>query len=260
MLNADELVDLLTRSPRRTALFCDFDGTLSPIVRDPAAARPVPGAVDALVALSTRLLRVAVLSGRPLRYLDPLIPAEVDVAALYGLEQRVGGQVAEHPAAGRWRPIISALVIEAEAAFAGLKGVTVEPKGLSLTLHCRNAPAHAAELDAWAADVARRSGLEARPAKASVELHPPVAVDKGTVLMAWAAGAETAVFFGDDVGDLPAFAALRAGVAAGRLAHAIGVVAVGDETPVEVSESADVLLGGPAAVAEVLMRTARALA
>ena len=44
--------------PDRTALLTDFDGTISPIVDDPAAARPLPGAVDALHALPGRYRRV----------------------------------------------------------------------------------------------------------------------------------------------------------------------------------------------------------
>ena len=42
----------------------------------------------------------------------------------------------------------------------------------------------------------------------SVELHPPVAVDKGTVLAELASGLAAACFIGDDAGDLPAFDAL----------------------------------------------------
>ena len=63
-MTPDELRAQLAARPAGTALFTDFDGTLSPIVADPAQARPYPGAVDALAALVTRFHRVAVLSGR----------------------------------------------------------------------------------------------------------------------------------------------------------------------------------------------------
>src|SRR5207237_8443168 len=49
----------------RAAVLVDFDGTLSPIVEDPAAARPLPGAGEALAELARRYARVAVGSGRP---------------------------------------------------------------------------------------------------------------------------------------------------------------------------------------------------
>ena len=40
-------------------------------------------------------------------------------------------------------------------------------------------------MEAWAATQAARSGLVAAPAKMSVELHPPVAIDKGTASPGW---------------------------------------------------------------------------
>ena len=55
----------LTERPERAALFCDFDGTLAPIVADPADARPLPGATDVLGVLAGRYRLVAVVSGRP---------------------------------------------------------------------------------------------------------------------------------------------------------------------------------------------------
>src|SRR5690606_38112948 len=46
----------------------DYDGTLSPIVDDPEAARPAPGAVAALTAISELAdTYAAVVSGRALR-------------------------------------------------------------------------------------------------------------------------------------------------------------------------------------------------
>ena len=253
VLTVDDLAARLARVPRRTALFTDFDGTLAPIVTDPATARPAPGTVEALDALTTRYRRVGVLSGRPLDYLAPLLPATVDIGALYGLEQRVGGQRTEHPGADRWRAVVTTVATEAAQALAAYDGVGIEAKGLSLTLHVRRAPQHLAAVVAFAADAARRHGLEAREAKASVELHPPVAVDKGTLLTRWADGADVVAFFGDDLGDLAAFSAL--GDLAARLGiEAYRVVVLGRETPVAVRAVADVLLEDPAALAALLQR------
>jgi trehalose 6-phosphate phosphatase len=47
------------------ALCLDFDGTLSPIVDDPQAARPLPGIVELLEPLADRFAAVALISGRP---------------------------------------------------------------------------------------------------------------------------------------------------------------------------------------------------
>lgn len=253
MLTADELVARLARAPRHTALFTDFDGTLAPIVTDPAAARPEPGTVEALDTLASTYRRVGVLSGRPLDYLVPLLPDTVDIGALYGLEQRVGGLRAEHPDAGRWRAVVTALAAEAERALAPYDGVAIEAKGLSLTLHVRRAPHHLDAVMAYAADAARRHGLDAREAKASVELHPPVAIDKGTLLTRWASGAEVVAFFGDDLGDLAAFTAV-AELAERPGTETYRVVVLGRETPAAVRAVADAVLDDPAALRALLQR------
>ena len=64
-LSVTELLAPLRDDPRGTGVFTDFDGTLAPIVDDPASALPLPGVVDALEALAGRYGRVGVISGRP---------------------------------------------------------------------------------------------------------------------------------------------------------------------------------------------------
>ncbi len=54
--------DALADAP--AGLLTDFDGTISPIVTDPAAAALVTGADGALATLAERLAVVAVITGR----------------------------------------------------------------------------------------------------------------------------------------------------------------------------------------------------
>ena len=128
-------LDAFRQDPGRAGLFIDFDGTLSPIVLDPESARPIPGAVEVLVDLRSRLARVVVVSGRPVAFLARHLPEEIDLVGLYGLESRRGGQVVEHPEAARWRPVVDRVVAEAVDELP--TRVEVEHKGLSLTLHVR---------------------------------------------------------------------------------------------------------------------------
>ncbi|HET7722531.1 MAG TPA: trehalose-phosphatase, partial [Acidimicrobiales bacterium] len=86
-LSVTELLAPFRDDPDRTGVFTDFDGTLAPIVEDPAAARPLPGVVDALAALAGRYGRVGVISGRPASFLaEHLGGRGVFLSGLYGLE------------------------------------------------------------------------------------------------------------------------------------------------------------------------------
>ena len=100
--------------------------------------------------------------------------------------------------------------------------MVVESKGLSLTLHYRHPSRARPAVAEWARQQAARSGLEVRPAKMSVELHPPIAADKGTAVEELVAGLAAVCFVGDDRGDLPAYDALDRLAAPGRARAAGG--------------------------------------
>jgi trehalose 6-phosphate phosphatase len=224
-------------------VFTDFDGTLAPIVTDPAAAGPLPGAPATLARLAERFARVAVISGRPVAYLLDQLPGSgaVILSGLYGLERARAGTVEQVPEAAAWRDVVGRVAEAAEAEAP--TGVHVERKGLAVTLHVRNAPEQSDWVTQWAADQAVRTGLVAHPGKMSVELRPPVEADKGTVVAELAAGLDAVCFLGDDRGDLPAFAALSTLSAAG--VHTLAVAVASDEAPAELLEAADVVVAGP---------------
>ncbi len=243
----------LVADPTRSAVCTDFDGTLAPIVAEAAAARPVPGVTDVLGELAARYAVVAVLSGRPVGFIAPLVAPGVTVSGLYGLESLVDGEVVDHPEAHDWRSVVADVATAAERDAPG--GVQVERKGLSLTLHFRAAPGCGNAVREWAERAALESGLEVRLAKMSIELHPPIAADKGTALRALVEGLDAVCFLGDDVGDLPAFATL-ATLAANGVAVA-GIAVAGPEAPPEVLAAADAVVDGPEGALEVLRLLAR---
>ncbi|HEX2038812.1 MAG TPA: trehalose-phosphatase [Acidimicrobiales bacterium] len=251
----DALLAPFLAAPERAGVLTDFDGTLSPIVEDPASARPLPEAVDVLHRLSARYGRVAVVSGRPAAFLSARLrlaraPGLI-ASGLYGMEYAQGDQITTNPRAEEWRAVVHEVACEAEEQSP--PEVHVERKGLSLTLHYRTCPEHAVWVRTWTQAAAARSGLLLHPARMSDELRPPVEIDKGTVVAELAAGLSAVCFLGDDVGDLPAFAALdrlheQEGVAT------LKVVVTSPEAPRALIDEGDVVVDSPAAALDVLER------
>ena len=244
-----ERLQLLRAEPGRAAILSDFDGTLSPIVDDPAAAGPLPGAVDALHALASQYGRVAVVSGRPAAFLrrrlelDDRPPTRLRLSGLYGLEWIVDGEVHVHPVARQHAPAVDEAATRAEAAAPD--GVVVERKGFSLTLHVRTGQEHLEWARSWADATAHTTGLVVHAARMSFELRPPVDIDKGTVVGDLVDGFRHAMFLGDDLGDLPAFDALDRHVARDPEHTALRVGVRSTEAPAELLERTDLLVDGP---------------
>jgi trehalose 6-phosphate phosphatase len=253
-----ELIDALAplrAAPSDTTLLFDFDGTLAPVVDDPARAA-APEQVRALLErLAERYGRVGVISGRPVAFLVGQLPAGLALSGLYGLESVHDGVALDHPIVATWKPKVAEVVqlLEADAGSGGrLDGVVVEPKGVSITLHWRTRPELEAVAMEVAGDLAQRSGLEVRPAKCSAELHPPVDIDKGTAVAELLGGRRRALYVGDDVGDLPAFEALRDACDRGQLDHLVTIAVDGPEAPPTLRAAATHGLAEQGAMASLL--------
>ncbi|MGW2033654.1 MULTISPECIES: trehalose-phosphatase [Streptomyces] len=263
----DGLAALLAR-PRTAVVGLDFDGTLAPIVADPEQARAHPGAVPALAALAPEIASVAVITGRP-----------PEVAVRYGGFAGVPGlehlTVLGHYGAERWDAATGELtappphpgVAAARAELPGLleragagEGTWIEEKGRALAVHTRRAPDPRAAFEALRAplaDLATRHGLIVEPGRMVLELRPP-GMDKGVALLdhARAVQAGCVVYAGDDLGDLPAFAAiekLRTNGVPGLL------VCSGSTEVTELADRADLVVDGPEGVVGLLRALAAQL-
>jgi trehalose 6-phosphate phosphatase len=242
-------------APERSVVVVDFDGTLAPIVDDPALARPLPDAVGALGRLTRRLRRVAVVSGRPVDFLRRHLPDPgPDIFGQYGLERLEAGRVVILPAAREWMPAVAEAARRAEAALPGLH---VERKGgVAVTLHWRRSPALESDALGLGRQLATELGLTAQPGRLALELRPPLPVDKGTVAEELADGAHAALVAGDDHGDLPFFDALDRLIAAGRLERGLRVAVASPEAPPALLERADHQVDGPSGLLALLEQLA----
>ena len=246
------------RSPAEAGLFTDFDGTLAPIGQERDQARPLPGAREALLVLARGLGRVAVVSGRPAAYLQLHlgdIPG-LALVGLHGLEHIEEGHLQVLPEALAWASAVESSADAAEQEAPA--GVEVERKSLAFTIHARRRPEAMGWVANWAQDRAANTGLRAQPGRLSVEVLPPVAADKGMVVERMSAGLSAVAVFGDDTGDIPAFALLSRLRRVG--AHTLAVGVNSPEAPEDLAGSVDLVVGGPGEAVELLGQLAAFLA
>jgi trehalose 6-phosphate phosphatase len=249
-------VETLALEPSATVVCCDFDGTLADIVDDPQMAQARPEALAALVSLATRFLSIAVISGRPVTFLQTTLGNEVaSVVHLFG---RYGAERLESDGAasalGVSPEVRRQFATIAEEARRVAPGVRVEDKQGSLALHWREAPSVSERLLELSTSEAA-SGLEVRPGRQMVDLVVPGAPTKGTTLaVLLSGGARRGCFLGDDVGDLEAFDALDTFERSGGTAVRIAVASA--EMPATLGERADLTLKDPGEAAEFLSELA----
>jgi trehalose 6-phosphate phosphatase len=242
----------LIAHPADALIAVDFDGTLAPIVARAEDARPLAGALDALIAVAGAFGHVGVVTGRPAGWLVEVagldaIPRLV-IVGQYGAERWSAGELtrSEPP------PGLAAIRTALPDLVAGTQA-RIEDKGLSVVVHTRGASDPEAALAALAAPVralARRNGLAAHPGRAVIEIRP-TGFDKGRALrdLVEECAARAVLFAGDDLGDLPAFAAIEELRESGHAG--VTVCSASAEMP-SVAERADLVVDGPAGVADLL--------
>lgn len=240
-------------------LVADYDGTLSPIVPDPMEAMPAPGVPELLHELGQRLAVVAVITGRaPLDARAFLGDDSVLVAGNHGLEWLEPGSTEPEaaPGLGPARQAMAAAVTRVRELDS--EGVVLEPKGVSATVHYRQAPEPVAARVAilGALGPLDPSIVDLREGKMSVELRPAGAGDKGTALRAIVErfALRGLVVLGDDLTDLDMFHAAAELRDAAGLTVCIGAVGVPGEAPEPVLEAADFVARDPDELARLIRR------
>ncbi|TMR08533.1 trehalose-phosphatase [Nonomuraea turkmeniaca] len=252
-------MEAILKDPAGAVIGLDFDGTLSPIVPDPAAAVIHPKAPAVLAELGRHVLAVAIVTGRPPATALELGPGLADVPGLvilghYGFERWENGQISAPP------PPPGVPRAEAELQLLldelGLRGVTIEDKARAVAVHTRRSPDPEGALDRLREPLARladKHGLVVEPGRMVLELRPP-GMDKGQALSLFLAerAARSVLFAGDDLGDLAAFEAVRASELPGV------TVCSGSAEVAQLAERADIVVDGPDGVVALLEELASA--
>src|SRR4051794_3517720 len=269
--DADALAELLAplhRNPASSAIFTDVDGTIAPIVTDPAEAQVPEETRRLLRTLAERYALVGCLSGR--RALDARRIVGLDELAYsgnHGFELLLPGdtEVRPDPSLDGHESDAPRFVESLNRGDLEAAGIRIEDKGAIVALHWRGAPNETAA-ESVASEIASEAeweGLVPHRGRKVLEIRPNVAINKGIAVAALIpahsaatnAAAESidhALYGGDDRTDVDAFAALRTLQEDSELETAVCIAVASDESPPEVSESADLTVPGPEGFVRVL--------
>jgi trehalose 6-phosphate phosphatase len=255
----ERLLAPIREDPGRSAVLTDVDGTIAPIVTDPADAAVPESTRELLRALAKRYALVGCLSGR--RALDARRIVGLDELAYsgnHGFELLLPGDEEVRP-----DPSLDGHEGDAPGFVEGLDrselervGIRTEDKGAIVGLHWRGSENEGAaeSLAHEIASEAEWQGLVPHRGRKVLEIRPNVAINKGGAVAALLASrpVEAALYGGDDRTDVDAFTALRTLREDGQLRATACIAVASDESPPEVSAQADITVDGPEGFVRVL--------
>jgi trehalose 6-phosphate phosphatase len=210
----------------QTLLFLDYDGTLTPIVARPEMAVLSSQARQVLKQISRhRLFKLAIISGRSLSEIRTLLALEnIAYAGNHGLEiecppEYCQGRGAEtttfaHPIAKEFQPRLERLEQRLRKRFAGIDGIVIQNKGLSLSVHYRLVEETRVERIRQLFSEAIESEdvkdkLQVTKGKKVLEVRPPIDWNKGKaiewLLQLYGTRGSLPIFAGDDLTDEDGF-------------------------------------------------------
>lgn len=211
-------VDQKIQAAKRVALFLDFDGTLAPIVENPATAQLAPHVRDILQHMVQRdFVVTTVISGRAVE--DVYVRTRLEgiiYAGNHGLEIFGRSLRFVEPQAEARRDQLRRLAEVVAAKLRHVAGVIVEDKGLTTSIHYRQA----SQVDLPTIEYAVRSSVAAAGAlfrlntgRKVLEIVPRTGWHKGAAVH-WIVdhlgdGGLLPIYMGDDNSDEDAFAVLR---------------------------------------------------
>jgi trehalose-phosphatase len=205
---------------RQILLLLDYDGTLTPIVSRPEIATLTRGRRKALRLTSkSPKITLGIISGRSLKDVRNKVKLSgIYYAGNHGFEISGPGVNITHMAAKKFRPVAKEIKGKLIKDTRGIKGVIVEDKGITLSVHYRLVKRKDLKklngiLRRILAPYLKNKKIKLTEGKKVYEIRPPIKWDKGRAVL-WLLSKLRAkkpfpIYAGDDITDESAFRALR---------------------------------------------------
>lgn len=200
------------------AVFLDYDGTLTPIVEDPAEAR-LSGKARQVIKHLTRHYSVAIISGRDLDDVRNMVGIDnIAYAGSHGFDiAGPGGSFRNQERGKEFLPALDRAEKELRRVLEDIEGTYIERKRFAIAVHYRQVnDADLSKLEERFDRVASHSPkLQKTAGKKIWELRPDVDWDKGKALLAlmeelYADSSKIMpLYIGDDITDEDAFRDIR---------------------------------------------------
>ena len=210
------------KEARHILLLADYDGTLTPIVERPELAELPEETRRVLRTLAAqRRFTVGIISGRSLSDLQGKVRLEnIIYAGNHGMEIEGPGLSYVSPLARELRPVLQLIHRVLSKVLSTIRGVLVEDKGLTLSVHYRMVPPEkAGEVKTTVEQVcgqAQAAGkVRLTQGKKVYEVRPAIDWHKGKTLelliekYGQQYGQPLVIYLGDDLSDEDGFQAIE---------------------------------------------------
>lgn len=246
----------------RLGVITDIDGTISPIVTVPSAARVTDRSKELLADLQEQVSLVAVITGRAAADAHTRVGVpHVVYIGNHGLERWVEGEVHVSPEVEPYRAGLEGVI--QDLAQYQVPGLHVEDKGATLSIHYRqteNPDQVKADFSDSMAKIAAQHGISFFPGNMIFEMRPPIDINKGTALrqLVHEYELDALVWMGDDVTDADAMVVAHELREAGTC-ETVCIGVESDYMPQQIRDHSDFLAEGVAGVEEFLAWLSNAL-
>jgi trehalose 6-phosphate phosphatase len=244
--NLETLKKIIRRKP--FGLITDMDGTISEIPRDFLQKALHPVVLPQLTKLVSHLELLAIVSGRKTEALKEIINIEgVRYIGNYGMEWWENNHAVLHPDIAASLSSIRAIAKELET-LSSVDGIIIQDKWASMSVHYNMSPQPEIAKQ-QILDLLEKSphikNLRLMDEKTNIGIVPRVNIDKGTAVTSLIKEyrLKGAIYLGDDIGDVPAFKAIRQ-AGENKTFDGLAILVTGPETTHDILGEADFTLNG----------------